>query len=429
MDMVVVGSLLVCFAAFLVILAGACFEYSIKSPVVLIYAAAFVMFLVPTIVESAVGGDYPGWVYLEAAAFGFIYVSFFFMSRKFFVAFFRLRSGWADGFINHGVGVGRPDGTAIFLFFSISAFLLLVVGLELFSVDKALSLNWWDLVQSGSPVVLVGTYATYCSAPLFVLAFLQKKSYPVVSKISFLFGVFFVLFAIFILKTRSYVLIFLAPFFLFVFYKKGFRRSAPLVFFAVFVVFLFVLTRAVRHAENLSEFLDLGMAYFFGGAASGAETDFVQAFYYYIYHHNDFDGFGQNITLKRIVFFWVPQSFGWVKPPDFSYYMHSAYYGSSVYDNLSMHPTVFGDAYGNAGFFGAFIYSFALALYFSLIEKFQVLSKDPVFRWAAFSIVAVNCLTFARGAVYNAFMFSFLALILTAFFVFVFKLFIGIRRG
>lgn len=396
-----------------------------KSPVLLFYAALFVMFIVPTFGNILFGGKYPMWVYIDAAVFAVIYIAVFCLSRYLFTIKGSVRLVWLrtvfDKEKNEDVNYSWT-----FLMCTLVSLGLFIQGLGIHSFARALTLNWWELVHSGSSLVLAGTYFAYSASASLIVADLSRRDNRRGAYAVFLIVGLFLVFSVFVLKSRSYVLMFMVPYFIFLFYA-GRLRVPRLAIYGSLIVFMFVLTRAVRHAENLSEFLELGILYYLGDAAEGAETSFVNAFYFFIYNGNAFPGFLENITLQRIFLFWLPSFDGWGKPADFSYYMHSAYFGTSVADGLSMHPTVFGDAYGNAGILGAFIYPVLLAAMFSLAESVVSLWHSKAFAVAVFAILSVNALTFARGAVYNAFMFSLLPMLVIIALMTVTKFFYKIR--
>ena len=415
--------LVVVFCAFLVLCAGAKFEFDLNSPFFLFEIALLFLFIFPSVQGLMFSGAFPNWVYLEAAFFAFLYSTCFVVLRFIFVGLLKTRGVWGGVVFRSVDGVGHSCVAPGLLLVSA---LLFVFGLGITSISAAFELNWWDLVRSGSPLVLAATYFAYASSSMILLLPTLRWS-KVLYCCSVVLTVLFLLFSIFILKTRSYVLMFLVPYFLATLYSRGWRNKIGILLLAFAIVFLFVLTRAVRHAEDLSQFLEYGLLYFIFDAAEGSETSFVDAFFFFVERGGSFPDFGENFTLWRILFFWMPSNELFVKPVDFSYVMHSAYFGSSVDEGLSMHPTVFGDAYGNAGFAGAFLYSGFLALYFSLLEGFVKLLGSRLIEIAAFSVFAVCSLTLARGAVYNGFMFSLLPLLLFCGAVWCFGFFGGIR--
>jgi len=357
--------------------------------------------------------EFPEWVYVDASFFALLYLICFVVTRYIVVSGWGLASIWS-GLFEALRDWGAPKNSWIIPACLLASILFFLTGLGIYSVNAAFSINWWDLVHSGSPLVLLATYTAYSASCLLILVHLWRKDFPRAFYISAGLSVFFLVFSVFVLKTRSYALMLLVPYFYFVLCGKGKSGFVGLLFLSVGTAFVFVLTRAVRHAEDLNQFLSFGLSYFWGDAASGVETDFVKAFYFFVYKGDAFVGFGENITLQRVLLFWLPSFGDWVKPPDFSYVMHSAYYGSALEDSLSMHPTVFGDAFGNAGYVGALTYSTLLALYFSGVEYLVKASRSYLLKLSAFSLMCVCALIFARGAIYNAFMFSLLPLILVA---------------
>jgi len=391
------------FLAFLTI-SGGMFEFKNKSPFVVFFLALMLMSVIPTflIAFNIIDPLYKKSVYLEATLFSCLYLLSFIFFRFLFINLFSIKNVWIN-FIKEDNKIIKSDIILFFILMLVCIFCFFK-GLNITSIKAAFSLNWWDLVH-GNSVVLLGTYFSYISCGFLLLNYLYKGN-VYLKNTAYSLILFFLLFSIFILKTRSYVLMILIPIFVYFLYtKKGMELLKPLIFL-FFMSFLFVLARAVRHSFDLNEFLAGDINESLSNASEGAETTFINAFYYFVSKNNDFFGFGQNFTLKRIIFFWFVD----MKPTEFSYLMHSAYYGSSPSEGLSMHPTIYGDAYGNAWWFGAFIYSIFLSLYISVLEfLIRIINfKKFIFSLAVFSIISASALIFARGAVYNAFMFSFI---------------------
>ncbi|MNZ99530.1 hypothetical protein D3C78_1188600 [compost metagenome] len=146
----------------------------------------------------------------------------------------------------------------------------------------------------------------------------------------------------------------------------------------------------------------------------------IKAFYYFVQLGVDNlpNGFGEYLTIKRIFFFFLPTGFLDIKPIEFSYIMHNAYYGTSAAHGLSMHPTIIGDAFGNGGLLGVILYPALLVLLFSSIEKLLLKSQSAI------TLIGPCCLLamyMARGAVYNGFVFFAGASILISIFLFLIK--------
>ncbi|OAL82706.1 hypothetical protein AY605_12050 [Acinetobacter sp. SFD] len=388
---------------------GLLFEYKNKSPFLVFYLGLLILVVFPSFLNSLplAFRNYPDVVYVEANLFSALYLLVLCFFRMLLTRIFKVNNIWLD-FVQYKNYNDFSDLNRIYLFFLSLCFLCFIFGLKLFSFSALMTLNWWDLVRSNSPLVILGTYLSYVSCGILISSYYSKNKFDKI--FSYSLTIIFLCFSVLVLKTRSYVLMFLVPMFLYLMYsKRGIELIKPMIFFLV-TVFLFVFARAVRHSNDLNDFLtaDIGLSIL--DAGQGAESTFIEAFYYFIYNNNNFEGFDKNYTLTRILFFWFPD----FKPIEFSYLMHSAYFGSSPNEGLSMHPTVFGDAYANSWWLGAFIYSSFLALYISLLELMVRFfdNSRKYFKVIVFSIISIVSLIFARGAVYNAFMYSFLPIMM-----------------
>lgn len=407
------------FVIFLIVfVCGATLEYRNKSPFLLFYAGLFILAIYPSFINSvpSIEKNYQDIIYVQANIFSSLYLLSFILSRLVFIKIFKIEYIWTEFFENKSEK-NYSDLNILYIMILPLCFIFFVIGLKLFSLSAFMSLNWWDLVRANNKFVLSATYLSYASCGILIAAQYSKDLF--LKKVAYIITFLFIIFSVFVLKTRSYVLMFIVPIFLYYMYStKGIKRIKPVIV-ALTTAFVFILARAVRHSTDLNEFLTQNFIESFFDASEGAETTFIDAFYYFIHFRNDFTGFEENITLKRILLFWYP----YFKPIEFSYLMHSAYFGSSTSENLSMHPTVFGDAYANAWWFGAFVYSIFLAVYISILEstvRFFGDSKRHI-KVIVFSIVSITSLIFARGAIYNAFMYSLLPIFLLISIVFIFN--------
>lgn len=392
-------------ALLVVVIAGAVYEWRRGSPILMFYLAVFGIFLLPMF--NMINGDrgYGIDIYFQVLVFAYFYMLIFLLFRVFLVRVLGTYNIWRPL-------LDDPSTLTAYLpfwsFVALAAVLLFVIGLDLTSFERVVAVSWWDLVRSGSPIVLLATYFVYASGGIALAYFFGVKGVRFRKWRYFILFIFFLLFSVFVLKTRSYLLVMLMPVLAYMLVSSKGIGLVKVILFGVLVAFLFFLARAVRHAGSIGGFVDSVSVEMFLGAMSGSELIFADAFLFFVEHDNSFPGFGENITFARVFLFWLPSFLLELKPIEFSYYMHAAYYGSSVTDSLSMHPTVFGDAYGNAGFWGVFIYSAFLSLFFSALEFFVRLDKGSFLRGCGFSILSVTTLVFARGAIYNGFMYTLL---------------------
>lgn len=418
------------FLSYIMLAILVCAEYRKKSPLIIFYCSVMMVFYLPVTMQYAMNPKYPDYVYLVANVFASGYLIIFCLSIGFIRSYLGTSRVWdnityfhiqrsTSSIVDRSIREQRiPIALACL---SIAGF---VIGLKLYSLDAIINLDWWELVQSDSPLPLVSTYIAYASAGILPLAIALRKI-GVQQAFPFILSLLWILFAVFVLQTRSYLLIFLMPAMIYLLTSDGKKTKSVSIIILVFSVILFIVARAVRHSGGLEAFLAGDMWFLFEGATDGAEQDLFDAFLHFISINNYFPGFEENATLRRILFFWYPP----IKPPEFSYTMHDAYFGYMKNDGLSMHPTVFGDAYANAGLWGMAIYSILLALIVGAIENLVKTTKSPVVMFTAYGTLSVTLLVFARGAVYNAFMFTVIPISLVAIVCKLFDVVMPIQRS
>lgn len=136
------------------------------------------------------------------------------------------------------------------------------------------------------------------------------------------------------------------------------------------------------------------------------ELGLRNAFYYFITYNNDFPGFGEGNTYKRLFFILIPGFLiGGIKPPDFAITMGQAWMNNYSNDNFSMHPTLFGDSYANFGFAGVFV-GFLCAFFVILMDKLILNSKKYI-SGVLYVSIGIMYVVIGRGSIYNA-IFSFI---------------------
>ncbi|WP_349929755.1 O-antigen polymerase [Acinetobacter sp. A1-4-2] len=402
--MLLFSSILLC----IITLYGIKVEYDRKSPFVIFFFALILMSVLPTLSIALNFSEsfFKYETYLEATLFSCLFLLVLIFVRFITVKIFKVEKIWKN-IISINIDTKIITRELFILFFILSlAFILFLKGLNINSISSLMAVNWWDVVNGGFLIILA-TYLCYISSSILLSNYLYNENKKI--KIAIYIQVLlFLIFSIFVLKTRSYILMFITPLFCYFLYtKKGVEVIKPIIFLFL-MFFVFILARAVRHSSDLNDFLESDFLEGFEAASDGAENTLINGFYYFVQNNNNFSGFENNNTIKRIIFFAFPG----IKPEEFSYIMHSAYYGSNPSDRLSIHPTVFGDAYGNAWWFGAFIYSSFLGLYIGLLELLnKFFDKDSIFRICVFSIICTVSLIFARGAIYNGFMYSLIPII------------------
>lgn len=407
---------LILILTFLLMIFGAFIEYRRKSPLIIFYVSLIFMSVPFGFFNIFFNSNYNLNTILEANFFIMIYIGFFLFFRWIFLIAFKNHNLWKDLFDKKEYIFSSNIiyfFTLISLFFSLFGF---IYGLKIFSFSAMMSLNWWDFVQSSSLIVKICVYFSYMACCSSILSIYLSKGFKkyIIATLTILF----LLFSIFVLKTRSYLLLMLIPLTLFLFYGN-FKDKAKVVLLFLMSIFLFISARAVRHATDLNDFFNQDFMVLFQGAAEGGELNLIDGLYYFISYQNEFEGFNQNITLVRTLFFWIPSFLLDFKPVEVTYYMFQAYYGDHYSYKYSYHPTIFGDAYGNFGLLGAVLYSLYLAFIISVCEFFS--KQSIISRFYLFALLSVVLLIFARGAFYNAFMYLVITFFIFGFFNLIFS--------
>lgn len=135
-------------------------------------------------------------------------------------------------------------------------------------------------------------------------------------------------------------------------------------------------------------------------SSKDGELGLRQYFYYFISRNNNFEGFNRCYTYIRMLLVYIPSQFSFgIKPQSFDLYMGQAI-GMGV--GGSMHPTLFGDCFGNLYWFGILLGGLWAAIangIDSLISKQKtIFFKIMIFFLASYSFVVIG-----RGSVYNGF--------------------------
>jgi len=132
------------------------------------------------------------------------------------------------------------------------------------------------------------------------------------------------------------------------------------------------------------------------------EIDLRNWFYFFIKYNNNFHDFGQMHTYIRMLLIYIPTRFSFgLKPDDFAIAMGSAI---GMASGGSMHSTLFGDCYANAGYFGIFLGVF-WGVFANLGDK--IVSKITIidYKRLAYCVFGVAYVVMGRGAVYNGFVY------------------------
>lgn len=120
--------------------------------------------------------------------------------------------------------------------------------------------------------------------------------------------------------------------------------------------------------------------------------------YYFISNNNNFTDFSEMATYKRMLMVFIPTKWSMgLKPDDFAISMGKAV---GLGEGGSMHPTLFGDCYANAGFLGIFL-GIYWAMFVSFMDKILIKYKDDIWIFLLYITQSYMYVIIGRGAVYN----------------------------
>lgn len=382
------------------------FDYRIRSPFISFSASFLAVVVAPAVFLVR---DIPS--FSENYTEGLAYILLFqiaYLTGSMLFRRNRLGDVWNLDYCNL-----KPNELNWAYFASISlALISFIYGISQFDIYKLLYLNWWDVVHSESVFTLIGSYFLYAASSILLVQNGTKSKMLLFASILFLF------FAVFILKTRGYLVALISPIFLFYLFKKRDRKMRHAVILLIILsgtIAAFIFARMIRHGGDLYSVFsqgNQGLSSLFESAVSdGSEFSLINAYFYFV--NTNFsqlpDGFGEFQTIRRLLFFFLPTGLMDLKPQEFSYVMYVAYYGGSMGDGLSMHPTIVGDAYANGRMLGVLIYPLLISLFFSAIERVIKGSASAVLFIGPACFLSIY---FARGAVYNGFVFFIGAILL-----------------
>lgn len=188
--------------------------------------------------------------------------------------------------------------------------------------------------------------------------------------------------------------------------KVNFVKIITIIMMSIIVIYIVYGLRVLRYYGTIDNLLKTATFKDFNTGIinfiinDDGELSLRKLFYYFIENNNNFAGFGKGATYKRMLFVLIPTKFSFgLKPDDFAITMGSAMgmrYGGSV------HPTLFGDAFANYGYYGVFTGIF-WALYASIIDYIVRGRSKVIWIHLHYILNAICFVTIGRGSVYNSF--------------------------
>lgn len=188
--------------------------------------------------------------------------------------------------------------------------------------------------------------------------------------------------------------------------KVDLRKIVVLGIIGVLTLYSIYGLRVFRHAGSIQNFIDKYNVRTFNTTVidyfknDDGELSLRNHMYYFIEKDNNFENFGKGHTYLRMLLVLVPTSWSFgIKPTDFAISMGKAILPDST--GFSTHPTLFGDAYANFGFYGFYIGIF-WAIFAIVIDKLNINLSKTISLTISF-VVSIFYIIQGRGSVYNAF--------------------------
>jgi len=245
----------------------------------------------------------------------------------------------------------------------------------------------------------------FIAIPILFIYIYKKQKFQF-----FIYSIFLFLPFIF---TRDRVQI--LPFFviiILIFYVKNKKLTIGLIIkyflLGIFILIFLYAFRIYRFYGSLNNFIDnFNYDIFYKQVfnlfkMNNGELGLIDAYYYFIEKDNIFLGFGKMSTYNRMLLFFIPTQFSFgIKHSDFAITMYSAYFNNYSNTVGSMHPTLIGDCYANAGEFGIFLGIF-WAFFVKIIDSICY-RKNILFSIFLTITWGYNYIIIARGAVYNGY--------------------------
>ena len=175
---------------------------------------------------------------------------------------------------------------------------------------------------------------------------------------------------------------------------------AVAVIYVVYGIRAFRWLGTLRHAMDVFSFEYLNSTIWGFLKDQDGELGLRRIFYFFIDNNNDFEGFNKGSTYLRMLLVFLPSrlTFG-LKPESFDLTMGQAI---GMVEGGSTHPTLFGDCFGNLGWWGILLGIF-WAVFCNIVDYIIERQPDDFFKIMIFFLASYSYVVMGRGSVYNGF--------------------------
>lgn len=386
-------------------------EYRRKSIGVFLWAMLLILFGImhlSTVIASY--HDYPMWVYNYASLFVIIFCMLYIITRKIFTYNKSITVCFKDKWLKVSPqSITKTQYIYIYITFCILCFCVWFRINELSKFSGSIMDTSWGSMREMSSVqnyANAGQLVTclYCYSSSSILLFYYWKK----TKMAILSGLL-VFSCVIISRNRVEVLPLLVAIIAYFIYNGTnltIKKIMMLLFIGVFSVVLIYALQIFRYYGSIYNFItnfDYHIFFdrIFTNMSEGkGDIGLREVFYYFIFHDNQFENFGEGHTYLRMLMFFIPTQWSaGLKPPDFAISMGKSLGTGDI--GFSVHPTLFGDCFANFGYWGALM-GIVWALFVTFTDN--VVNKYNSSIKISFIILYSNAyIVIGRGAVYNAF--------------------------
>lgn len=391
-------------------------EFNRRSVALFFWGMVFIVFCVPHLLSVATGNYlYSSQTMMIASCFVILFDLCYFVCRG-----LRLqREACDDGVAALDVAcekysLSMRELVTIFAVMTVTASLLIFSAR---SFGGILNTSWGSIYEATSErssfLLFLAPYVFACAGGAIIVLSRSGK-YAALVLLVLLCGVYLL-----ITKNRVVMLAMVCPFCLMLTARYSRLSLGQMIKYSLVVCLIIYFVYAIlvfRHAGSVEAFLSsYSFSMFneriFSYILSGeGELGLRNIFYYFIEHHNQFDGFSHGASYIRILLFWLPGGLsGGLKPDDFAITMASAYMGNPYNQIYSVHPTFFGDAYANFGFLGFLLAPFWAIVFNWLdtwIRKLDMKIKPYIVSACSYALILIG-----RGSIYNGAVIAIVAIV------------------
>lgn len=382
-------------------------EYLRKSASIFLWAMLFILFgLMHFITVLSAPMEYPSWVYDNASLFVIFFCIIYLITRAVCPRYPIRFPKWSE--ITEQSISYRDNKfikiTSFILFFTVAYRIYQMVngagGLTETSWSAGRELGTQsDYFNAGQVIVCLYNYS--CSAILLYI-FCKKRKQA-------LYCVLLITACVIITRNRVVVLPVMVSLIAYCLYN-GTRFSMKKIItlsgigaLSVIVIYALQIFRYYGDFIQLADqfkFNDFSNQILVNMSSGKGDIGLRSAFYYFIYHNNQFGNFGQGHTYLRMLLVFLPTSWSMgIKPPDFAISMGDAM--NTGIAGFSMHPTLLGDCYANFGYWGIFVGIF-WGLFVQVFD-YLLYRQKYIVKICLVVLYGNTYIMIGRGAVYNAF--------------------------